>query len=128
MKRQILALLGASLVLLPVATVALACNEGSYLPRPNGRGDFTARNANTYRSETNGMVTWPQWRVVSSDGELNCRATPNGRVTRVYEARRDRIQAELRGGNAIRLSDGAPWMLTRQGCYVRANARYIQPI
>ncbi len=129
MKKVVLALLSAGFVASSsFATIALACAEGSFLPRPNSRGDFTPRNANTYQSETNGMVTWPTWRVVSSDGELNCRATPNGRIMKVYLARRDRIQAETRGANAISFSGGAPWMLTRDRCYVRANARYIQPI
>jgi len=129
MKKVVLALLSAGFVASSsFASIALACAEGSFLPRPNSRGDFTPRNANTYQSETNGMVTWPTWRVVSSDGELNCRATPNGRIMKVYLARRDRIQAETRGANAISFSGGAPWMLTRDRCYVRANARYIQPI
>lgn len=106
--KRFLALLGASFVLSSMATTALARSE-SYLPQPNPRGDFHARNANTYLSETNGMVTWPTWRVVSSDGELNCRANPNGRILKVYFANRDRIQAELRGGNAfISASNGSP--------------------
>lgn len=129
MKKSVVALLSAGFVVTSsLATVALACAEGSFLPRPNGRGDFTPRNANTYQSETNGMVTWPYWRVVSSDGELNCRTSPNGKITKVYLSQRDRLQAETRGANAIIFSNGAPWMLTRDRCYVRANSRYIQPI
>jgi hypothetical protein len=41
---------------------------------------------------------------------------------------RDRIEAETRGATAFTVSNGAPWMSTRQGCYVRANAQYLQPI
>lgn len=130
MSKSCLALLGAGFVLSSsLLTTGLASAEQSYLPRPNRQGDFNSRNANTYLSETNGMVTWPTWRVVSSDGELNCRATPNGKVTRVYVVRRDRVRAELRGANAfVAASNGSPWMLTRDRCYVRANSQYIQPI
>lgn len=98
------------------------------LPVANSQGDFTPANSNTWQSETAGLVTWPSWRVVSSDGELNCRTAPNGAVKTVYRAGVDQISAETRGGNALVFSNGAPWMLTRQACYVRANARYMQPI
>ncbi|MBE9123025.1 hypothetical protein IQ269_20035 [Tychonema sp. LEGE 07199] len=98
------------------------------LPRSNASGDYTASNANTWLSETSGSVTWPAWRVTSRDGELNCRQTPNGAIKRVYRANRDTISAELRGGNAIAIANGEPWLLTRQGCYVRANSQYLQPV
>lgn len=97
------------------------------LPRPDRKGDFTAANANTWMSQTNGEVTWLAWRVVSADGELNCRMSPNGQIKQVFKTR-DRIEAETRGANAFVISNGAPWMLTRKGCYVRANTQYIQPI
>lgn len=98
------------------------------LPRPNASGDYTSSNANTWLTETAGSVTWPAWRVSSRDGELNCRQTPNGAIQRVYRADRDPIAAELRGGNAISVANGQPWLLTRQGCYVRANSQYLQPV
>jgi hypothetical protein len=99
------------------------------LPRPNASGDFTANLTNTYMSETNGAVTWPKWRVTSSDGKLNCRTTPNGStIKKVFDAKTESVSAELRGGNAIKLHQGAPWLMTRQGCYVRANTKFIQPI
>jgi hypothetical protein len=98
------------------------------LPRPNASGDYTSSNANTWLTETAGSVTWPAWRVTSRDGELNCRQTPNGAIKRVDRADRDPIAAELRGGNAISVANGEPWLLTRQGCYVRANSQYLQPI
>jgi hypothetical protein len=98
------------------------------LPRPNASGNYTASNANTWVSETAGSVTWPAWRVTSRDGELNCRQTPNGAIKRVYRADRDTISAELRGANAISVANGEPWLLTRQGCYVRANSQYIEPV
>ncbi len=130
MRKSCLTLFGAGFVLSSsLLTAEPTKAEQSYLPSPNRRGDFHARNANTYLSETNGMVTWPTWRVVSSDRELNCRATPNGRITRVYVAGRDRVRAELRGGNAfVNASNGTPWLLTRDRCYVRANSQYIQPV
>ncbi|MEG3860602.1 hypothetical protein [Microcoleus sp. herbarium12] len=98
------------------------------LPRPNGSGNYTSSNANTWLTETAGSVTWPGWRVTSRDGELNCRQTPNGAIKQVYRADRDTIAAELRGGNAISVANGEPWLLTRQGCYVRANSQYMQPV
>jgi hypothetical protein len=98
------------------------------LPRPNVSGNYTSSNANTWVSETAGSVTWPAWRVTSRDGELNCRQTPNGAIKRVYRADRDTISAELRGANAISVANGEPWLLTRQGCYVRANSQYIEPV
>jgi len=130
MKASSFALLSASFVLsYSLATMGLANAEQSSLPRPNRNGDFNSRNANTFLSETNGMVTWPYWQVVSSDGELNCRQTPNGRIMRVYLNNRDRVRAELRGGNAfVTASNGSPWMLTRDRCYVRANSQYIKPV
>lgn len=98
------------------------------LPRPDRNGNYTDRLANTWMSQTSGLATWPKWRVTSSDGELNCRVQPNGPIKTVYRAGRDEISAELRGTNAITMSNGAPWMLTTQGCYVRANSQYIAPI
>ena len=66
---------------------------------------------------------------MSSDGELNCRQTPNGRILRVYFNNRDQVHAELRSGNAfVSASNGSPWMLTRDRCYVRANVPYIRPV
>ncbi|MEG4861089.1 hypothetical protein QUB75_27420 [Microcoleus sp. K1-B6] len=98
------------------------------LPRPNASGDYTSSNANTWSSPTNGFVTWPAWRVTSRDGQLNCRKTANGAIQQVYRADRDTVAAELRGANAITMANGQPWLLTRQGCYVRANSQYVQPV
>lgn len=98
------------------------------LPRANAIGDYTSSNANTWLSQTAGSASWPAWRVTSWDGELNCRKTPNGAIQQVYRADRDTIAPELRAGNAISMANGKPWLLTRQGCYVRANSQYIQPV
>jgi hypothetical protein len=97
------------------------------LPRPDRNGNFTAANANTWRSQTSGDGTWPAWRMASVDGQLNCRNSPNGPIKKIYTTS-DRILPELRGINAITMSNGSPWMLTRDRCYVRANSRYLQPI
>lgn len=98
------------------------------LPRASASGDYTSNNANTWLTETAGLSTWPSWRITSRDGELNCRKTPNGSIQQVYRANKDTIAAELRGVNAIKIENGQPWLQTRQGCYVRANSQYIQPI
>ncbi|MEG4961481.1 MULTISPECIES: hypothetical protein [unclassified Microcoleus] len=98
------------------------------LPRPNASGDYTSSNANTWLTETAGSGTWPLWRITSRDGKLNCRQTPNGAIKQVYSANKDKIFGELRGTNAIKIEKGQPWLLTTNGCYVRANSQYIQPI
>ncbi|WP_088891405.1 hypothetical protein [Leptolyngbya ohadii] len=97
------------------------------LPRADRSGNFTAQNSNTWMSETSGNVTWLAWRVVSPDGQLNCRETPNGTVKQVYRSN-TQILAETRGGSAFTLANGNPWLLTRDRCYVRANTQFIQPI
>lgn len=129
MKRTLLTLAGVGFALASTLTVMnFATAQQSSFPRPNRQGDFTPGNANTFLSETNGFVTWPYWLVVSSDGELNCRQAPNGRITKVYYSGRNTVRAELRGGNAfVTASNGAPWLLTRDRCYVRANNQYIRP-
>lgn len=110
----------------PVVGKTITLDLVEPLPRPDRNGDFTPDNANTWMSATSGSVTWPVWRVVSTDGKLNCRTSPNGSIKKVYTGR-DRVMAELRG-NPLTLSGGAWWMLTRQGCYVRSNSQYLQPI
>lgn len=106
-------------------TVALNLIEP--LPRPDAQGNFTPANATTWVTQTAGNATWPKWRVTSADGELNCRATANGTIKRVYR-RDEEILAEGRLVDAIKIFGSDPWMLTRQGCYVRANSRFIQPL
>jgi hypothetical protein len=98
------------------------------LPRPNASGNYTSSNANTWLTETAGSGTWPTWRVTSRDGELNCRKTPNKAMQRVYRADRDTVAPELRGVNTITMANGQPWLLTRQGCYVRASPQDVQPV
>ncbi len=97
------------------------------LPKADARGDFTAANANTMRSETNGDVTWPAWRVASADGELNCRKDVTGRVVYTYKAD-EAVIAETRGGNAFIEKNQRSWLLTRRGCHVRANQNYIEAL
>lgn len=99
------------------------------LPRPDRNGDFAASNANTWQSETAGEATWPLWRVVSSDGELNCRTSPNGAIQSVYDADTEQVRVEGRAVDAIVTDDaGRPWIWTNRGCYVRANSQYVEPV
>lgn len=97
------------------------------LPRPDRNGNFTAPNSNTFMSETNGTVTWQGWRVVSADGQLNCRETPNGTIKQVFRSG-DQILADTRAGDAFTIANGNPWLRTRNGCFVRANSQFIQPV
>jgi hypothetical protein len=103
------------------------------LPRSDYDGNFSIENANTSMGAASMNETWRSWRVVSSDGEMNCRATPNGRIRKVYK-RTDTIRVENtdsfenRYGNSIKLFNGQPWLHTSDRCFVRANSRYILPV
>lgn len=101
------------------------------LPRPNFRGDFM--DADTSIGAASMQETWRSWRVVSSDGELNCRATPNGAIRKVYRTN-DVIDVSNTDdfnphhhGSSIKLFNDQPWLHTTDGCFVRAHTRYIQP-
>jgi hypothetical protein len=99
------------------------------LPSPDAKGDFNWNNSGTWLSQPLRSSTWPKWKVTSSDGQLNCREKPNGKILRVYRVNVDQIEANKNRSNAFELSPGkSPWLLTNQGCYVRANKQYIQPL
>lgn len=96
------------------------------VPRPDARGDFTPAIVNQWNGGTQ-ETTWRAWRVVSSDGSLNCRTTPNGAVKVAYKTGQS-IRALIdRSGLATTTLNGAPWLKTTDNCFVRANARFIQP-
>ncbi len=97
------------------------------LPVADANGEYLPSNANTMLSETNGDVTWIAWKVKSPDGALNCRSKDTGSIVHVY-GNEDVIFAETRGGNAFDPVDSKSWMLTRKGCFVRANSLYIAPL
>jgi hypothetical protein len=129
MKKYIFACIGATLVALPtLAMTAAACEMEPLLPRASQSGDFTQRNANIRRINDQRWGTWDRWNVVSRDGELNCRNSPNGQVVKVYKTGKDKVFATRSADNAIRTLNGSPWLLTSDRCYVRANNQYIQPI
>ncbi|WP_413162245.1 hypothetical protein ACL6C3_25200 [Capilliphycus salinus ALCB114379] len=99
------------------------------LPSPDRKGNFNWNNSGTWLSEPLRYSTWPKWKVTSSDGELNCREKPNGTIKRVYRTNVDQIEANKNRANAFDLSRGNnPWLLTTDGCYVRANRQFIQPL
>ncbi|MGI0491760.1 hypothetical protein ACN4EG_08100 [Alkalinema pantanalense CENA528] len=96
------------------------------LPRPNARGDFTPEIVNQWNGGTQSS-TWKGWQVVSADGALNCRTSPNGPIKLIYQKGQG-IQALIdRSGLAMTMSKGAPWLKTTDNCFVRANAQFIQP-
>ncbi|MEE3719046.1 hypothetical protein V2H45_20075 [Tumidithrix elongata RA019] len=121
------------LMLLPAPASAQSIPEGDRY------GDY-------YKNETpvqaasrqNKLSPGSLWTVVAT--WLNCRRQPslNSPVYRIYQEG-DLLEVEVwRGGsdevliNAID-SNGKPWMPVRgrnldDKCYVRANARYIQPV
>jgi len=96
------------------------------LPRPNAKGDY--------------QDSWSRWRVVSSDGQLNCREKPNGKIVRVLKSNKDEMVLDGRLGNTISSYNGDAWMYVPyigetpyssdryQPCYVRANSRFIEPV
>ncbi|MEP0915981.1 hypothetical protein NC981_04070 [Leptolyngbya sp. DQ-M1] len=96
------------------------------LPRPDARGDFTPAIVNQWNGGTQ-STTWRSWRVVSADGFLNCRATPNGALRKTYKTGTPITAYRDRSGLAMTTSNGVPWLRTSDNCLVRANSRYIQP-
>ncbi len=118
------------------------------LPVADRQGDFFFENSKAWYgldSGQNDFHTWDRWQVVDASGSLNCRAQPNGAVVKTYR-RGDRLNAayDARGvASAILGAEnrelnpstidpkrvkGAPWLLTKDRCFVRANSRYVQPL
>lgn len=100
------------------------------LPIADANGNYTAQNAGTANSETNGTYTWPRWSVISADGKLNCRATPGGRQVVFTYRGQDSLDSRYRGMNSIETaSDGTTWLrIPSKNCFVRANNANIRPI
>ncbi|MEB3294691.1 MAG: hypothetical protein VKJ24_16160 [Synechococcales bacterium] len=118
------------------------------LPIADRQGDFYFENSKQWFGPWTGQNdfhTWDYWKAVSADGKLNCRATPNGKIVKVYKkgewfkSRYDGrgIASAILGAenrethpSAIVPSQikGAPWLLTQDKCFVRANDRHIEPI
>lgn len=108
-------------------TIRMTLNEP--LPRPDARGDYSDK------------ALWQLWRVVSADGELNCREQPttNSKIVRVLKEGKDSIFLDGRLGYTISRKNGDAWMYVPytgapyvehqfKPCYVRANSRFIQPV
>jgi hypothetical protein len=94
------------------------------LPVADKRGDYNQ--------------SWGRWQVISEDGKLNCRATPNGTVVHILNSGHE-IFFDGRFEATITMSNGSPWLYvpylrhpyteaTSKPCYVRANARYVDPL
>jgi hypothetical protein len=99
------------------------------LPKADRNGNYTANNANTANSQTNGTYTWPLWKVTAAEGKLNCRTTPNSKVVFTYRSG-DRLDTRTRGVNAFQTAtDGTSWLkVPAKQCVVRASDRAISPI
>lgn len=110
----------------PVIGQTVTLNLVDALPRPDGRGDFTPAIVNQWNGGTQSS-TWRGWRVVSADGVLNCRATPNGAIRRTYKTGDPITAFRDRSGLAMTTFNGSPWLRTSDNCFVRANSRLIQP-
>lgn len=94
------------------------------LPKANAKGDYTEG--------------WGRWKVTSTDGKLNCRATPNGKILLTFQGT-DTITIDGRAGGPFTRLNGDSWMYLAyprypatdadfKPCYVRANSQYIQPL
>lgn len=110
----------------PVIGQTVTLNLVAALPPPDARGDFTSASVDQWHGGTQAS-TWRGWRVVSADGFLNCRATPNGTIRRTYNLGEPIAAFRDRSGLAMTTFNGAPWLRTADNCLVRANTRFIQP-
>jgi hypothetical protein len=101
------------------------------VPQAGDRGEYNEFNSSKWVNANKRGSTWIEWQLQRGISQLNCRATPNGQVRKVYRSG-DRItipnNITLDGGNAFRAAGQNSWLLTDQNCYVRANSRYIQPV
>jgi hypothetical protein len=99
------------------------------LPKADRQGNYQDGNARTYDSLGQKLI-WPEWEVVAADGKLNCRATPNGRVTFTFRSgeRLNRMTASR--DSHFQLDDRSqPWLwISPKQCYVRANVSLIAPL
>jgi hypothetical protein len=116
------------------------------IPIADAKGDFQLQNTATWNgldSGHNNFHTWDRWQIV--DDSLSCRIRPNSDIVRTYR-RGDQFASRYDGrgtASAILGADntesipstvysgkiqGPPWILTRDGCYVRSNRQYIQPL
>ena len=110
----------------PVIGQTPTLNLVDALPRPDARGDFAPAIVDQWNGGTQAS-TWRGWRVVSADGLLNCRTTPNGAIRRTYNRVEPLTTFRDRSGLAMTTFNGSPWLRTSDNCFVRANSRFIQP-
>jgi hypothetical protein len=101
------------------------------VPEEGDRIEYNANNADRWINLDNRNSTWIKWQLQRGISQLNCRATPNGRITKVFQSS-DVINVPtdvtLAGKSAFRAAGQSSWLLTDQNCYVRANSRYIRPV
>ncbi|HEY9907708.1 MAG TPA: hypothetical protein V6D18_08860, partial [Thermosynechococcaceae cyanobacterium] len=131
----------------PVINQTISLRLVEALPVADSQGNYFFENSKEWYgidAGQNVFHTWDSWQVVDASGALNCRVRPNGEVLKTYR-KGDRITSLYDGrghASAILGADnqeknpsllqpknikGAPWMQTRDRCFVRANRQYIQP-
>jgi hypothetical protein len=106
-------------------------NFNEAIPQAGDRAEYNDTNAYTWLNANRKASTWIEWQLQSGIRQLNCRATPNGRVSKVFRnSNRITIPSNLtlNGGSAFQTAGQKSWLLTDQNCYVRANSRYIRPV
>ena len=133
LKHSMLLIAVLPVTLLPVSVVQ------AEVAVPDKQGNYYRNETNVRAQRVDRYGTGSLWRVVVDS--LNCRKEPsiNSAVQRTYNAN-DIIEAQIgRGGSDevlinARDKNGRPWMQVRsvtstfEGCYVRANSRFIQPV
>lgn len=131
-----------SITLLLIASGGTIAVAQTPIPQPDRYGDYLSNSApiqGTVPSDSK-LAPGSLWEVTSP--RLNCRRKPDVNSLQVRQFKSgDRLQAEVyRGGSdevLVNAKDatGKPWMYVRSktfkledGCYVRANRRYIKPV
>lgn len=99
-------------------------HEGPPHPDRSGNPD---PNGNLYFGGDEKRLIWPTWEVVATDGKLNCRSTPNGKVKFTFRSGELITAGQESYFDRDREDNSWLWLSAKQ-CYVRAKASLIAPI
>jgi len=131
---RILASIPAAIALaIPFAAPSRA--QVADVPVANQAGNFTTARVQGNR----GYYRNTHWLVVDPSRSLNCRATPNGKVTTRLSSGWivTAVFPDNKDGDAIVVEAKKPWLKVMAidpsggklpACWVRANRRYIAPV
>jgi uncharacterized protein YgiM (DUF1202 family) len=114
------------------STLAIGQTTSFKYPQPNQQGDYTSILSKFPNGETTQHLVW---KVVSS--ELNCRTQAGSNYRIVRSLSKDDNIDIVEKPKVYRDNQGKPWLYvakegsaedTKNRCFVRANAQFIQPI